>query len=500
MPYIGKQPVVGNFVKLDAITTSATTTFNLLNGGTAYYPQTANNCIVSLNGVIQSPTSAYTISGSTIVFSDALTASDSIDFILVLGDVLSIGTPSDGTITSAKLASGTTGLIAWQSVQTTNFTASAGKAYPVNTTSAGITMTLPASATTGATIQVVDYAGTFATNVLTINPNGLKIQSQTGNIIVNKINEALTLTYIDSTSGWLVSSAANEGSSSIRLPYPVDFLVIAGGGAGGSNISSYNSGGGGGGAGGYRTSYSTSGGGASAESKLTFNLGTVYTITVGAGGSGRSANTALDGNVGTNSSISGTDLTTITSSGGGGGGKGNSTGTSILDGGSGGGGSSINSTAINGGSGTVNQGYAGGNGLGVPNYSGGGGGGAGAVGVNATSTRNGGNGGAGLASSITGSSITRAGGGGGGRYGSGTNGTGGTGGGGDAGANNGTTNTGSGGGGAYDNTASGAGGKGVVILRMLTSDYSGITTGSPTVSASGLDTILVFNDSGSYTG
>jgi hypothetical protein len=105
MAYIGKQPVVGNFVKLDAITTSATATYNLLNGGVAYFPQTANNCIVSLNGVIQSPTSAYTISGSTIVFSDALTASDSIDFILVLGDVLNIGTPSDSTVGFAKVTS-----------------------------------------------------------------------------------------------------------------------------------------------------------------------------------------------------------------------------------------------------------------------------------------------------------------------------------------------------------------------------------------------------------
>jgi len=105
MAYIGKQPVVGNFVKLDAITTSATATYNLLNGGVAYFPQTANNCIVSLNGVIQSPTSAYTISGSTIVFSDALTASDSIDFILVLGDVLNIGTPSDGTVGFSKVTS-----------------------------------------------------------------------------------------------------------------------------------------------------------------------------------------------------------------------------------------------------------------------------------------------------------------------------------------------------------------------------------------------------------
>ena len=66
--YIGRQPIIGNFVKLDAITTSATTTFNLLNGGVAYYPQSANNCLVSLNGILQAPTDSYTISGSTIIF------------------------------------------------------------------------------------------------------------------------------------------------------------------------------------------------------------------------------------------------------------------------------------------------------------------------------------------------------------------------------------------------------------------------------------------------
>jgi hypothetical protein len=105
MAYIGKQPIVGNFVKLDTITTSATTTFNLTSGGVAYSPQSANNCIVSLNGVIQAPTSAYTISGSTIVFDSALTAADVIDFILVLGDVLNIGTPSDNTVSFSKVTS-----------------------------------------------------------------------------------------------------------------------------------------------------------------------------------------------------------------------------------------------------------------------------------------------------------------------------------------------------------------------------------------------------------
>ena len=63
----------------------------------------------------------------------------------------------------------------------------------------------------------------------------------------------------------------------------------------------------------------------------------------------------------------------------------------------------------------------------------------------------------------------------------------------------GTTNTGSGGGGCYDNGTAAAGGSGVVILRVPTIRYTGTTTGSPTVSTSGDDTIMVFNSSGTYT-
>ena len=103
MAYIGKQPLVGNFIKLDAITASATDTYNLLNDSVAYTPQSAMNCIVSLNGVIQAPITAYTIVGTTIVFSTTLSASDTIDFIIVLGDVLDVGTVSDDTISTAKI-------------------------------------------------------------------------------------------------------------------------------------------------------------------------------------------------------------------------------------------------------------------------------------------------------------------------------------------------------------------------------------------------------------
>ena len=108
MAYLGRQPIIGNYQVLDALTASATATYALTKNSVAVFPQTPANCIVSLNGVIQAPFDSYTISGSNIVFASALTGSDSIDFITVLGDVLNIGTPSDNTVSLAKLtATGT---------------------------------------------------------------------------------------------------------------------------------------------------------------------------------------------------------------------------------------------------------------------------------------------------------------------------------------------------------------------------------------------------------
>ena len=107
MPFIGQQPITGAYSKLDAITISSTTaTHNLLLGGVAYSPASANHLLVSLNGVMQAPQDSFTVSGSTITFASALTSSDNIDFIMALGDVLNIGTPSDGTVTAGKIGSG----------------------------------------------------------------------------------------------------------------------------------------------------------------------------------------------------------------------------------------------------------------------------------------------------------------------------------------------------------------------------------------------------------
>jgi len=104
MPFIGKTPETGAYQLIDSITTSATATYALTVDGSAYFPASARNLIVSLNGVTQAPESAYTVSGSDIVFASALTASDVIDYILVIGDAVDIGTPSDGTVGTSQMS------------------------------------------------------------------------------------------------------------------------------------------------------------------------------------------------------------------------------------------------------------------------------------------------------------------------------------------------------------------------------------------------------------
>jgi hypothetical protein len=106
MAYIGKTPVIGNFVKLDAITVvNGQAAYTMQNGGvnfTSY--DNVNQFLVSLNGVLQAPTDSFTVSGSTLTFASNLSTGDVIDFVLVLGNSLDIGTPSDNTVTTAKLA------------------------------------------------------------------------------------------------------------------------------------------------------------------------------------------------------------------------------------------------------------------------------------------------------------------------------------------------------------------------------------------------------------
>jgi len=418
------------------------------------------------------------------------------------GDTFTI--PAGVTITNSGTAAGfgATGAASWDTtVKTTGFTAVSGVGYFVNTTAGAISVNLPAG-TAGDVVAIKDYINTFDTNAVTLVQNGSdKIGGSAVNATLSTEGIAVTLVFVDSTQGWLVTDDGLQSQASTAqyvtatggtitcsgncrihtFTGPGTFCVSCAGNAAGSNDVSYiviaGGGGsetaapadasGGGGAGGFREGKSSStpftasplaAAGLSVPAQP-------YTITIGGGQPGTS-----------NGSPS--TFSTITSAGGGAG-KLNGAGAA---GGSGGGGGN-GPTAFGGAGNTpptpVSQGFAGGDGLEVNhaplNFFAGGGGGATSVGVDATplGSANGGNG-AGTAinpspsigdSGPSGSLRYFAGGGAGTSVPTRPNNnpaTGGYGGGGDQGVN-GAANTGGGAGGEIG--VARTGGSGIVIIR-----------------------------------
>ena len=229
--------------------------------------------------------------------------------------------------------------VSWQSVivadGSTGTTGVAGRGYFINTTSAAHTFTLPATATFADTILIKDYAGTFATNALTIARNGHNIQGAANNSEIGTNRASVTLVYVDVTRGWefvnesnvadlgqalfitatggtvttsgdfkihsftgdgcfVVATIGNSPTVPTGGPSNVDYLVVAGGGGTASGDRN-----GGGGAGGHRTTFPSPGCNAGS-----FPISSItYPITVGGGGN--------------NSQGSSSTFSTITSAGGG---------------------------------------------------------------------------------------------------------------------------------------------------------------------------------------
>ena len=268
------------------------------------------------------------------------------------GDTFTI--PAGVSITNSGTASGfgATGAASWNTtVKTGDFTAVSGEGYFVNTTSGEITVTLPASPSAGAVVAIKDYANTFDTNKCIINRNGSKIGGGSNNAELQTEGIAVTLVFIDSTQGWLVTDsglqseaplptfiAATGGNTivtcgsfkthiftgpgtftvcSVGNPAgssTVEYLVVAGGGGAGTIR------GGGGGAGGFRARSTAPGCNSPLIAPANIPVtATGFPITVGAGGAGNGPvgpGPSTQASAGTNSIFS-----TITSTGGGFGGN-----------------------------------------------------------------------------------------------------------------------------------------------------------------------------------
>ena len=225
------------------------------------------------------------------------------------GDTFTI--PSGATINNQGTATnfGATGAASWTTTVKTNsdsgFTATAGEGYFLNTTAGTISVNLPAGSA-GAVVAFKDYAGTWNTNAVTLVQNGSdKIGGSTLNAVLEAEGAAVTLVFIDSTQGWLVTDDGLQSSASTPayiaatggtvvtcgdfkthiFTGPGTFAVSNSGNAAGSNTvcSTVVAGGGGGG-------FNTGGGGGAGQVTPTSGSSVAvqsYTITVGGGGPGQ---------------------------------------------------------------------------------------------------------------------------------------------------------------------------------------------------------------------
>jgi len=392
------------------------------------------------------------------------------------GTTLTLGASGD-TVTLGSGASqsgfGRTGTVDWDTTaKTASFTAVSGNGYFVNTTSGAVTVTLPASPSSGDIVALQDYAGTWGTNNVTIGRNGSNVGGVAGDAILSTSDQSITLVYVDATRGW---QTVNDSTQSVALAQyvtatggtvtccgdykihtftgpgtfcvssvgnpagsdTVDYLVVAGGGGAGASGTSDAAGSGG--AGGYRESSGTASGSYTVSplgacvSALPVTA-TPYPITVGGGGSG-SPSVGSKGSNGASSTFS-----SRTSSGGGGGGSGY--GYTPVDnyGGPGGSGGGGGHPSVPGGTGNTPpvsppQGITGATGPGGQGGS--------AIAPNGP--------GGGATSSINASPVKRASGGGAGGSGS---------------YPAGAANTGNGGGAVFNGSGA-AGGSGIVIIRYI---------------------------------
>ena len=247
MPYIGQQPITGNFIKLDTISVvNGQAAYTMQKDSANFSPASAQQMLVSLNGIIQSPGSSFTISGSTITFASNLVTGDIINFILVLGDVLNVGTVSDNTITNDKLATAPTliskgagsdsGAIQLNCEQNTHGVKIKG---PPHSASRSYTLTLPSTAPVADKALITDGSGNLSFDGYTakawVNFNGtgtVAIRASqnvssitdngTGNYTVNFTTAFSDTNYVINPSTANVSS---PGTAIVQARTTTDFQV-----------------------------------------------------------------------------------------------------------------------------------------------------------------------------------------------------------------------------------------------------------------------------------
>ena len=162
---------------------------------------TVASVIVTENGVVQAPTTDYTISGGTLTFVTAPASG----IVISIRELTSTGIQGViGYTGSASTATGATGYTYVEA--TSSISASVNTKYIVDTNSANLTITLPSSPALGDEVGIIDGTGNASVYAITIGRNGKNIQGVASNLTVTTNRSAFTLVYYNVTQGWILTN------------------------------------------------------------------------------------------------------------------------------------------------------------------------------------------------------------------------------------------------------------------------------------------------------
>jgi hypothetical protein len=146
--------------------------------------------IVTENGIVQVPDADYSITGTTLTFTNA---------------------PASGVVVQIREMAFINAFSNVWSATSTSLTISKGQKLFVDSSAGPVTVTLPIAAAMGDEVTVVDAMGTAGINNITIARNGHNIAGAAQNLVISSNAAKATLTFYNTTRGWLIT---NTGLSS----------------------------------------------------------------------------------------------------------------------------------------------------------------------------------------------------------------------------------------------------------------------------------------------
>jgi hypothetical protein len=142
----------------------------------------ASDIIVTQDGIIQRPTTDYTLNNS--------------------GNLVFTSAPVNGIVIASRLIKG--GYTNNWQVASSNYNVVTGNKLFVDTSSSAVTVTLPANASMGDEVVIVDAEANAGTNNITVSRNGHKIEGVADDFLIDINGASIKLAYYNVARGWLI--------------------------------------------------------------------------------------------------------------------------------------------------------------------------------------------------------------------------------------------------------------------------------------------------------